>query len=190
MFNNSNKVIRSFACTLILFFSSLSANATLINDTVDAIMSSGHLDISQQFTTPSLVSAATEFTGEISFNSQLTADILLDVTDFGFSFTAVSTSSWGGHGGADALRIDLTDLDFTGGLQIVGINDLGAGHGLQSMGFTANSAFVIFNSLTFSGNNSRSFSFDTRPSQVPEPSTLAIFTLGMIGLASRRFKKQ
>jgi hypothetical protein len=25
--------------------------------------------------------------------------------------------------------------------------------------------------------------------QVPEPSTLAIFALGMIGLASRRFKK-
>jgi hypothetical protein len=25
---------------------------------------------------------------------------------------------------------------------------------------------------------------------VPEPSTLAIFALGMIGLASRRFKKQ
>ncbi|MEY8199126.1 MAG: PEP-CTERM sorting domain-containing protein, partial [Colwellia sp.] len=28
------------------------------------------------------------------------------------------------------------------------------------------------------------------PSTVPEPSTLAIFALGMIGLASRRFKKQ
>ena len=28
------------------------------------------------------------------------------------------------------------------------------------------------------------------PSAVPEPSTLAIFALGMIGLASRRFKKQ
>jgi len=29
-----------------------------------------------------------------------------------------------------------------------------------------------------------------RSAQVPEPSTLAIFALGMIGLASRRFKKQ
>jgi hypothetical protein len=27
-------------------------------------------------------------------------------------------------------------------------------------------------------------------SEVPEPSTLAIFALGIIGLASRRFKKQ
>jgi len=30
----------------------------------------------------------------------------------------------------------------------------------------------------------------TQTSEVPEPSTLAIFALGMIGLASRRFKKQ
>jgi hypothetical protein len=29
-----------------------------------------------------------------------------------------------------------------------------------------------------------------RTVDVPEPSTLAIFALGMIGLASRRFKKQ
>jgi hypothetical protein len=31
---------------------------------------------------------------------------------------------------------------------------------------------------------------DSGPASVPEPSTLAIFALGMIGLASRRFKKQ
>lgn len=38
----------------------------------------------------------------------------------------------------------------------------------------------------------RSFSFSTmlvRSTNVPEPTTLAIFALGMIGLASRRFKK-
>ena len=34
-------------------------------------------------------------------------------------------------------------------------------------------------------------SFDNlNVSKVPEPSTLTIFALGMIGLASRRFKKQ
>ena len=32
--------------------------------------------------------------------------------------------------------------------------------------------------------------FNTRVANVPEPSTLAIFAFGMIGLASRRFKKQ
>ena len=34
------------------------------------------------------------------------------------------------------------------------------------------------------------FTEDKSPSTVPEPSTLAIFALGLIGLASRRFKKQ
>lgn len=33
------------------------------------------------------------------------------------------------------------------------------------------------------------YSLSGEPSQVPEPTTLAIFALGMIGLASRRFKK-
>jgi hypothetical protein len=34
------------------------------------------------------------------------------------------------------------------------------------------------------------FRIDATAASVPEPSTLAIFALGMIGLASRRFKKQ
>jgi hypothetical protein len=47
----------------------------------------------------------------------------------------------------------------------------------------------------FSTGNAHLFSFDAvdvgvEVSAVPEPSTLAIFALGMIGLASRRFKKQ
>ncbi len=38
--------------------------------------------------------------------------------------------------------------------------------------------------------NAGSLSFDLEPTSVPEPSTLAIFALAMIGFASRRFKKQ
>ncbi|WP_223271738.1 PEP-CTERM sorting domain-containing protein [Colwellia hornerae] len=40
------------------------------------------------------------------------------------------------------------------------------------------------------GSSSRLGLFVRTAAQVPEPSTLAIFALGMIGLASRRFKKQ
>jgi hypothetical protein len=43
--------------------------------------------------------------------------------------------------------------------------------------------------FTGAGNYERG-SFQAIVSSVPEPSTLAIFALGMIGLASRRFKKQ
>ena len=38
-------------------------------------------------------------------------------------------------------------------------------------------------------NALRNFAYNSS-TEVPEPSTLAIFALGMIGLASRRFKKQ
>jgi len=44
--------------------------------------------------------------------------------------------------------------------------------------------------VNFNNSNSPTGSLLVRNIQVPEPSTLAIFALGMIGLASRRFKKQ
>jgi hypothetical protein len=43
---------------------------------------------------------------------------------------------------------------------------------------TAN-AFTAFDNVSF-----------VDAAEVPEPSTLAIFALGLMGLASRRFKKQ
>jgi hypothetical protein len=49
--------------------------------------------------------------------------------------------------------------------------------------------------LALGANSQSQFAFDNiiindAPSSVAEPTTLAIFALGMIGLASRRFKKQ
>ncbi|WP_259369083.1 PEP-CTERM sorting domain-containing protein [Colwellia sp. MB3u-55] len=41
-----------------------------------------------------------------------------------------------------------------------------------------------------SATNIRTNTWLVKKAEVPEPSTLAIFALGMIGLASRRFKKQ
>ncbi len=52
-------------------------------------------------------------------------------------------------------------------------------HGGQSFTAVAGSSSTAFISASFVDSTS-----------VPEPSTLAIFALGMIGLASRRFKKQ
>mgnify|MGYP000594871014 CR=1 FL=1 len=53
--------------------------------------------------------------------------------------------------------------------------------------------FVGIDSIKFSlvgGSSALIDDLVTSSVQVPEPSTLAIFALGMIGLASRRFKKQ
>jgi len=62
-------------------------------------------------------------------------------------------------------------------------------------------AFGVYNPTGGSGSNglfgwnsapqaTLTLTFDETTTPVPEPSTLAIFALGMIGLASRRFKKQ
>ncbi len=50
--------------------------------------------------------------------------------------------------------------------------------------YAKSNGYGSFDDVTYSRSN------QLVPSDVPEPSTLAIFALGMIGLASRRFKKQ
>jgi hypothetical protein len=71
---------------------------------------------------------------------------------------------------------------------IAGVN--GIGNGMYNNGRNC----TLCGSTSFSVNNVASglsaSSWTVNHAQVPEPSTLAIFALGMIGLASRRFKKQ
>jgi hypothetical protein len=87
--------------------------------------------------------------------------------------------------------------------------------GAWSFNAYLNDSLVISSDITSSANQYKEFSFSgvdfnkviltsqfragvldnlqfgkSIPSQVPEPSTLAIFALGIMGLASRRFKKQ
>jgi len=58
---------------------------------------------------------------------------------------------------------------------------------IQQAGFGSGFKFSTVNAHLFSFD---AVDVDVEVSAVPEPSTLAIFALGMIGLASRRFKKQ
>lgn len=53
----------------------------------------------------------------------------------------------------------------------------------SNVSFAKNLSFGLFDNVTYA-------SALAQPSSVPEPSTLAIFALGFIGLVSRRFKKQ
>lgn len=70
---------------------------------------------------------------------------------------------------------------------------LSLSHSFQTL--TANFENIRYLEIRGSGNN-RWFTIDNlsidnnSTTDVPEPSTLAIFALGMIGIASRRFKKQ
>jgi hypothetical protein len=70
-----------------------------------------------------------------------------------------------------------------GGGAFVGFVDYG--QMISSVTFNATNDILGFDDLRFG----RSATNPNDPQSVPEPSTLAIFALGMIGLASRRFKK-
>ncbi|MCJ8318427.1 MAG: PEP-CTERM sorting domain-containing protein [Colwellia sp.] len=87
-------------------------------------------------------------------------------------------------GGSVSLQVTLDQIaDGSGAL-----NDF------QTVSF--DNSWANLSSVTFSataGNDDRWFALDNivvNAESVPEPSTLAIFALGMIGLASRRFNKQ
>lgn len=187
------KSITAVTATL-LMLGATSAKATLIGDSVQAAMStpSGIFNVVTQFTSPAIVGAGTEFSGGIEHASftDLTADILVDVTSSGFTVTGLQTSGWTGHGGGGAnLRIDLSDLDWVGlPGEIIGINDLGGAHSVFNLGFGPHSAFVEFENMSFSIDGStRSFSFDVR--HIPEPDALALFGLGLLGLGFARRKR-
>jgi len=99
--------------------------ASLIGDEVFATMS-GTRVIDTPSPSSAIVGDGVEFIGGVN-SGLLFGDIYLDITESGFTVTALSTGvgTWGGVSGPSVLRIDLFDLDWVGlEGEIVGINDL------------------------------------------------------------------
>ena len=94
------------------------------------------------------------------------SEILTNVTDW-----KVSTSGWNNY------------VNATG----YGNNGVGPWSGNTS-GVDASATWIWASQVA--NNQDVYFSVAITATDVPEPSTLAIFALGMLGLASRRFKKQ
>jgi len=82
--------------------------------------------------------------------------------------------------------------DLTDGLLSVALDVTGNGFTSSSDLTNFNKYLLIYSSLTIETQDfvEPEPDPDPEPTPVPEPGTLAIFALGMIGLASRRFKKQ
>jgi hypothetical protein len=100
------------------------------------------------------------------------------------------TGSHAGGGGAGGILINNLGISAFDGAQSwsgKGGEGFGAGGGAGGLDFQVNSN-------RWAGGSGASglvyVEWDSPSVDVPEPSTLAIFALGMIGLASRRFKKQ
>jgi hypothetical protein len=88
--------------------------------------------------------------------------------------------------GIDALYGDDEDGDNFYNLARVLSDRTYLGSGIGGIAFTTSDKFFYSSNSRLSPNSVAL----VRVKYVPEPSTLAIFALGMIGLASRRFKKQ
>jgi hypothetical protein len=110
--------------------------------------------------------------------------------DYGNSHTTASIQA------TDDLYFKLggAPSNFRGNINIHGITADMDNDGLSYLGrLRSGSAYLNTNGDTW-GSTGQTHpvvgAFFVRTVAVPEPSTLAIFALGMIGLASRRFKKQ
>lgn len=122
--------------------------------------------------------------------------------DMGTKLTFSKLALWnypfknvGGINGFSIYSSNTSDFSVTSFLGAFNASDDGNGNAnsAQVFDFTNTNARYLRLSITSAHSDSgvgfAEIAFEGVKSTVPEPSTLAIFALGMIGLASRRFKK-
>jgi hypothetical protein len=103
----------------------------------------------------------------------------------GADLTVLASNYTGNNGWADNTVYNFS-LDFTSTNINISIN----GANIFDVSGSFNSGKFGFYNYSQSQVRYTGFAEEVSPSVVPEPSTLAIFAFGMIGLASRRFKKK
>jgi len=103
----------------------------------------------------------------------------------GTDISVLASNYTGNNGWADNTVYDFS-LDFTATSIKISID----GTNIFDVSGSFNSGKFGFYNYSQSHVRYTGFEEEVSPSVVPEPSTLAIFALSMIGLASRRFKKK
>ncbi len=144
------------------------------------------------FWTPSTPALMFHAYAKPSFNTTNFNDLInYDISD---AWNGLIGQSWGFLSDLTKKQISWDQGEFLG-------NDARLGWGLTQGNdgkvnfsqFTDQNHFLFIPRGEFLNSISYANSVETSPSSsvsVPEPSTLAIFALGMLGVASRRFKKQ
>lgn len=184
------KMLKAALAGLVLSVSSI-ANAGLITFDGNGVMSNDYTD------------------SYIGIGDTYTQGGFILSVGLGDHFDSMNSSGLSWHNGsANANYDNWAYLTYSGGLfdlfsfnftQYSGDVLYSNTYGPVSLGIgshTVNALSQSWVAFSPSGNGSSDFNFLTidnisaAASAVPEPSTLAIFALGIMGLASRRFKKQ
>lgn len=175
-----SKFLNLIYVALILSTSSLfnTANAGLITDNVDFARYWQGNPVAQQ---SAVVGAGVEFSESF---------INVDVSDSMILFDWLS--SVGYSIGAPIQYYRIWDMDWIGGTGSITDIDVTFDNitGFNASKVTFGNDYIEVAVGGLSMNTNSFISIELNPTSVPEPSTLAIFALGMMGLASRRFKKQ
>ncbi len=180
--------IKSAFAGLVLSVSGFS-NAGLITDFTDGYevsnwtytLRGGAIDVSRG---PSTITMISSNNGSgFDSNTDFTIEALSSgLVSFSWSYTTVDAPFYDPFGWL--LNGKFTKLSINiGGSQQAGTTSFLVNSG-DIFGFRANT----YDSRD--GSAATTISTFSAPTSVPEPSTLVIFALGLIGLASRRFKKQ
>lgn len=149
--------------------------------------------------TDTIISASISI-GLWDIDSSAAGDQLEAFTLDGFNFNTILNTMFEDSGGTSYEEFNVFTIDFdssfftnlTDGLLDVGLDIGGVGIKSDLSESPFNRYFLISSVLTIETEDFTEPDPDPEPepTPVPEPSTLAIFALGMIGLASRRIKKQ
>ena len=166
--------------TIVLSVSSVfsAANAGLITDNVDFARYWQGNPIAQQ---SAVVGSGVEFSERF---------IAVDISDNMIMFDWLSNVGYSTGSPIQYYRI--WNMDWVGGTgSITEVNvDFANITGFDASNVTFGSDYIEVAIGGLSMNNNSFINIELNSTSVPEPSTLAIFALGIIGLASRRFKKQ
>lgn len=166
---------------VIAFLGANSAHATLIGDTVNVWRGT---ETTVFYDKSKVVSAAIEVNDDSSaFN--------LDITGNSLVFTSLSDNWFFSDLVPPATLYEwrFTDLNFSGGEIITGLDLSGFGYDPGRVSFTADSVVIDINNFIPVWSTGDTWTIGMLTAAVPEPPLLALMTIGLVGIGFTRKNK-